>query len=238
MSIRICVVAPTWQRPLIGTLFVQQIVRWREFLDEMDWGIELHAIIVGSEDDDSRNMVVCSSIMEDYISYLEFPNRPLGRKFNAGVQAAQTVAPDYVMIMGDDAFCLPTIFSDYLVAIESGHKYIGVRDLYSWDFANGVALYWPGYTGKRECEAIGSGRLIHKSILKGLDRPWMLYDDLKNRNLDYSMTQQIGLPYLIDGGKDHLMTTIKGHNNITDMYAATDAEEVTTERFYVLFNRF
>ncbi len=237
MSITICVVAPTWERPLIGTLFVQQLVRWKEFVDAMGYDIDLHAIIVGSEGDSSRSMVIASSMKEDYISYLEFPNKPLGRKFNAGVHAAQTVNPDYVMIMGDDAFCLPTIFSEYLVAIEAGHKYIGVRDLYSWDFINGAALYWPGYNGKREGEAIGSGRLVHKDILNGLDKPWMLYDDVKNRNLDYSMTQQIGLPHLIDGSM-HLMTTIKGHNNITDMYAAPDTEEVTTDRFYVLFNRF
>ena len=237
MSIKICVVTPTWKRPLIGTLFVQQLVRWKEYLGETGVGIRLVAIIVGSEEEKSRQMVLCSSMGEDHIYYLEFENRPLGRKFNAGIKAAYTLEPDYVMIMGDDAICFPTIFNDYLLAIKEGHNYIGVRDLNMWDVANDDAVYWPGYTGRREGEAIGSGRLIHSSILDGLEKPWEPYNELLNRNLDYSMTQQIGHPYLIDGSV-HLMTTAKSENNITPMPKMGVLESVSTDRFYVLFNRY
>lgn len=234
---KVCVVAPTWRRPLIATLFCQQLVRWRKYIFNNEIPIDLRAFIVGSEVDESQNMVEYAFRGTPGFHYTEFPNQPLGRKFNAGVKMAQTIGADYVMILGDDAFCLPTVFNDLALAFSDGVKYIGCRDLYSWDYAMGFAHYWPGYKGKREGEPIGSGRVIHSSLLDEFD--WLPYDDLKNKNLDYSMTQRLGEMAdlrLLDMGLDHMMTTVKGDNNITDMYKFEGVVPVETHIFYELFN--
>lgn len=49
------------------------------------------------------------------------------------------------------------------------------------------AYYWPGYTGNREGESIGAGRVIKKSVLDKVD--WQLFDRSYDNSLDYSTTQ-------------------------------------------------
>ena len=222
--INITIVTPVWQRPLLTAIYLRHLTRLVQ--SARGYGFNLGAVIVGSERGASYGLVQKLTSF----NYVEHPNKPLGAKFNKGVEKALERGADYVLIMGSDQFVRPSIFKEYAAAIEAGHEYVGVHDTYIWDPDGGVAIYWPGYTDYREGRVIGPGRLISRKVLESLEGG--LYNDEGGiRALDHSADEVLPEPLVITG-RPHLFTSIKTANSLNHINTASGAEKVMVENFY------
>lgn len=209
--IKITVCVPVWKRKEMRIAFLDHMeahIREARF-----FGVELSVSVSGSEGSETR-----SEAEERGFAYVEVPNDPLGFKFNAAIRnAEQCYKPDAFMILGSDTFFLPTLWGEYVRMIDKGHTYIGIKDLYLWDWQDNHAAYWPGYIGRRAGESIGPGRVIlRERMVEYLGRWGGIYRDDINRSLDASATKRIGAADLIEG-KSHLFVSCKAELSITPM---------------------
>lgn len=173
-----------WRRPEVFRMFAAGMNRLKSKFD-------IITLSVGSEGAQSRQLC-----QEAGINYLEFPNKPLGAKFNAGMSVMKSFNPDYVMIMGSDDVLSTATFQKIWDYCEKGCDKVGFTDLYFFDLYEQSLVYWPGYGHKgtkadssRKGEAIGLGRTLSYSILNKMNwHPWK--DDI-NMGLDWCMTQKL-----------------------------------------------
>lgn len=216
--IKIAVCVPVWRRPKMREAFLNHMRRHVEL--SRDYGVALSVCVSGSEGTETQR----EATMRGF-HYIEVPNEPLGAKFNAAIDLASlAVDPDAYMILGSDTFFLPTLWGAYFDLLNEGHPYIGVKDMYQWDWRDNRAAYWHGYIGKREGEAIGPGRLITR---QKMEKPMLKYGGIYqsdlNRSLDASATRRLGHPHLISG-KEHLLVSCKGEESITPFSALPDEQ--------------
>jgi hypothetical protein len=209
--IKITIATPVWKRPAMTDAYLKHIHAHVKYAAKA--GIALTVSISGSEGDTTRKKAVKYGFL-----YTEIANEPLGAKFNEAVIAGcGYFQPDYIMIMGSDTFILPSIWKTYADLIALGERYIGITDLYMWDWRDNRAVYWGGYQGDRFGEPIGPGRVIHKSLLPVDGR---IYQDDLNRNLDASFTRKLlekGIKATTFSAKEYLLVSCKGDENITDI---------------------
>jgi len=173
-----------WRRPEVFRIFAAGVNRLKEKFD-------IVTLSVGSEG--SRSMKLCQ---EAGINYLEFPNKPLGAKFNAGMYVMKSFDPDYVMIMGSDDLLSTATFEKIHEYCLQGKEMIGFTDLYFFDLYDKKLVYWPGYGNRgtkadnnRKGEAIGLGRTLSRAILTKLN--WQPWRSDANSGLDWWMTQRL-----------------------------------------------
>lgn len=132
-------------------------------------------VIIGSDDENKH-----TKRGEYYIT----ENKPLGKKWNTGLQHCKQYKFDYLVIVGsDDIFC-PNLWKWYQTL---DVHYAGFTDFYLHD--SGRVKYFNGYTRNRIGEPQGSGRALHRNVLDTLD--WKLWDDDINIGLDWSMTERL-----------------------------------------------
>lgn len=178
-------------------------------------GIYLSASISGSEGKETQFEAIARGFL-----YTEVPNDPLGAKFNASIKTALDNGAEYVLIMGSDTFFAPTIWAEYAKFIKEGVDYVGVPDLYMWDWRTDECVYWGGYRGTRAGEPIGPCRLIHRKLIP---EGGLLYTNWLNKNLDSSATKILPKARLFLS-KPHLLTSCKGDTNITNIEAFRRSE--------------
>jgi hypothetical protein len=118
-------------------------------------------------------------------TYVEYPNAPLGAKWNAGLPAVRALEADAILIVGSDDLLNAPVIETYAKALREGVRYMGLQDLYFYDQPSDRTVHWPGYTGKRAGESAGLGRCIHRSYLDAVD--WTLWEDTREHGLDGSM---------------------------------------------------
>lgn len=173
-----------WKRPEVFRIFATGLNRLK---DEFD----IVTLSIGSEGKLSKNL--CK---EYKINYLEFNNKPLGAKFNAGMSIMKTFRPDYVMVMGSDDLISDKTFKTIYEYCLNGYDMIGFTDLWFYDLITKKLVYWPGYGNRgtkadsaRKGEAIGLGRTLSAKILDKLSwQPWR--SDI-NSGLDWWMYQYL-----------------------------------------------
>lgn len=133
---------------------------------------------------------------------------PLGRKWNGGFEYARKMKPDHILYVGSSDWVSDNWCKVLLSQIED-NDYIGTSDFYEMHLEYDIPFqrdqnynihsvnkslkkrhlgYWKGYTGDREGEAIGIGRILSKEFLDRID--WKPFDDGLVKNLDYSMTEK------------------------------------------------
>jgi len=139
-------------------------------------GIE--TMIVGSECELSKQ------IADEYgHHYIEFQNKPLSRKFNAGLEACREHYPTHVMILGSDDIVSTSLFESYIAFLKNReYDIIGIKDLYflslhhkRWGF--GHCGYWKGRQS-----ALGVARCYSKRVLDYCN--WNLWSDDRNARMD------------------------------------------------------
>lgn len=196
---RITIASPVWKRPEMTLAFLEHIEHHQEHT--LSHGIKLNMVVVGSEGFHSRPPArKCGH------TYIEFPNDPLGAKFNAGIKRALDDGCDYVMILGSDTFFLPAIWQKYAEFIATGAKFVGVTDCYMMNWDRTSAVYWRGYKGTRKGRPVGPGRLIHKSLIPDNGE---LYKPELNRNLDSSLVHRMEERCKVFESKPYLLTSCK-----------------------------
>jgi hypothetical protein len=197
-------------------------------------GIE--TLVVGSEGDASRG------VTESFgHHYLEHENRPVSRKFNAGLKEIRKHNPSHVMILGSDDIVSDGLFETYKNILSVEDKDImGIHDLFflglnrkRWGF--GVCGYWAG--NKRRM--LGVARMFSAYILDMVD--WELWYDDRNAGLDAAASKSVA--NLKDDGliitsttlsimeHGHLVIDIKTEGNISSMSNFELRERNPTELF-------
>ena len=137
--------------------------------------------------------------------YVEFKNRPLGRKWNWGFHTARDMKPDACLFVGSSDWISDTWIPDILPLTDE-YDLIGKPDFYLLDIGPGNTLracHWPGYGDHRPArkyEPIGIGRVISARMLDEIK--WMPFDPAADNSMDWQMYQKV----LKAGGKVHLVT--------------------------------
>jgi hypothetical protein len=200
--------------------------RMQTVRDEL--GVE--TLIVGSEGELSRTLV------EKYgHHYVEFDNRPLSRKFNAGMEALRSHSPSHVMILGSDDIVSSSLFEAYIALLQqSDYDLMGITDLYflglhtkRWGF--GVCGYWGN-----KSTMLGVARCYSSRILD--NRNWNLWYDDRNARMDAAAMASVKR-YVNEGNKistvkfrikehGHMVIDIKTRGNISSMsnFPLTDVD--------------
>lgn len=159
---KIIIMCPMWKRPILTNYIFNYYNKMKSALLP---SIDLILIAVGSEGKTSREIAERNGF-----DYLEYPNMPLNRKFNAGVKYAKYHDPDVLFLLNSDDI----ISADYFRAIKpEAETVVGLLDIYFFDLENKNLGYWPGYLDGRKGEPIGPGRCFSRKVLEKCEwQPW------------------------------------------------------------------
>jgi hypothetical protein len=159
-------------------------------------------------------VVVCSSQpeLEHYkelgVTVALEPNRPLGRKWQVGVNIAHKLNCDALIILGSDDILRNDFFRVTLSKIALGYEFIGSTEWYMQD-VKGKEFYHCKYIHVNKDFPIGSGKVYAKSILEKCR--WKIFDTTADRKLDdqgVRMVQNVGAKsYLF---REPLVLAVKG----------------------------
>jgi hypothetical protein len=169
-------------RPAIFELFLRN---FRQY--SLNSNFKFVLCVSGSRDDSESFRVLEESGIRYH--FCEIPNEPLGRKMNAAISLSRQISFDYLLSTGFDDLFYPKIFDRYKRYTDEGIDYIGIKDIYFLNFHTGNVIYWPGYTGEREGETVGTGRMFSRRIIEQLE--YRLWDDERNMTLDVCLTRRL-----------------------------------------------
>ncbi len=163
---KVHVLTALWKRPEITRICFEGIKRL---------GVEATAAI-----SEESYIEMC----EQYgINWVMVQNRPVGNKWNVGMEEALKKDWDYVMILGSD-----DIVSDYLLELYKplmGKYYMfGVDSCYFYH--KGTIKKFSGYADKLNM-SVGAGRMLHRSLVEDCKPLW----PLQNRSLDGGSLRRI-----------------------------------------------
>lgn len=137
--------------------------------------LPVKTLLVGSTEKDHQTATEAGA---DY--YLHFANRPLGRKWQAGLSKIPEVFPDVsaVLINGSDDFLSPHYAARAYKYIEKGYDLVGKKDWYLYDgkIKNGY------YLKKNIYSVLGAGRMWSRRFLDLAG--WELFPKKANNQLD------------------------------------------------------
>lgn len=134
--------------------------------------------------------------------FIEYENKPLGKKWNAGFLKAKEYNPDCCLFVGSSDWVSDN-WIDYCTQYIKQYDLIGKPDFNLLDYGKELRLcHWTGYRDlRRQNEPIGIGRILSKRILDKLG--WKPMDDKLDNSLDWSMYQKV----LLHSGKIKLLRT-------------------------------
>ena len=158
-----------YKRPEVFTIFLSHLP-------------QLPLLVVGEQSDP------CYEVLQQLRPdawFVEHPNKPIGRKFNAGLQAAKDLDFSNLFITGSDDVFTPGLWDYYERNKDS--DYVGLLDFYFTDFFR--TKYCPGFQHDRKGEPHGAGRMIKREVLE--KNNWTLWDDEINQGLDASATKKL-----------------------------------------------
>lgn len=210
---RIAVCAAVWRRYKITAAYWRFVAHLREW-----WSAhEVVAVAAGSDDPNHAQMAIAAEA-----EYIDVPNQPLGRKYNAMLGAANRQRVDAVMVMGSDDVFSEEVALALLPYLERDKPYVGLKDLYFYDTVMHRLGYWPGYDQRhRRGEPAGCGRILPRVYLDAVN--WRLWDPAQHRGVDHSsfvrlQARGIGYPELVTvkdiGG---CAVDLKGPDNLWTM---------------------
>jgi len=179
---KIGILTAVWQRLKIFEIFATGVNRLRDQFD-------ITPVVVGSEGEVSKNLCKKYGFL-----YLERPNYPLGRKFNAGLQVFKIFHVDYVIVMGSDDLISNSLIEAYMPYMKRGRDLIGILDIYFYDIRVKQLHYLAGYGNRpqdkhRRGEPLGLARCISNKMINLVN--WHLWDNNVNKGLDWTMWQNL-----------------------------------------------
>lgn len=134
-------------------------------------GVEVVGLAVGSEGATSRAIAE-----EAGFRYIEHPNRPLGRKWNAVSREAQKYDPDALMVLGSDDVVNTKYVEGAMEVIRNGADYTCITNGYMYDWTTGYLIFLKANV------VIGSGRVFSRRLCDMLD--WELWSDDREQTMD------------------------------------------------------
>lgn len=208
------VIIPTHQRIEITTINLKLLLLQ-----------EFNVIIIVSSHDERKHYSRLGA------NVVMMGNKPLGAKWQAGVNQARKLNAETIIILG----------SDDLLCKDFKEKYCNTHDLFTgfkkWYISHGNELYLIRYLIN---QPIGGGRIYKRELLDRID--WKLFDTGRNKLLDdYGWRQAKGCAKLIyepeilavKGGWPVLNPVDLLHENITHegTYYGDYAKQIMKEKF-------
>lgn len=145
-------------------------------------------ICVGSE----AEKQTCINAGADFI---EHPNNPLGKKWNAGFLKAKEYEPDGCVFVGSSDWLSDNWISEYSPMLEQ-YDMVGTHGCHFLDISkNGLRTNkyklcdWKGYAGERQGESIGIGRMLSGRILHKIG--WKPFSDEADASMDAWMQTKV-----------------------------------------------
>ena len=190
----------------------------RELARARKSGISVAISLVCSNEEDYR---VASDLKRDWdgISVKPFPNRPLGAKWQAGIDDIRQYSPDNIAIVGSDDVVAARYFCRAIEILkkdkpDGGIDFVAPSSWFVFDAASlsdlRGSLWELAYHPDRQL-ALGAGRVYSHRILDRFD--WDLYKSDRESGLDVYGFQQVkehgGSSYFIPAA-DGVVLSIKG----------------------------
>ena len=178
MKVNLGILTALWGRPELTELFLR---RMSHLIDKFN----ITVMAVGSQGKE------LSALCESYkVNYVEHENKPLGKKWNHGLEAMRDFPVTHVMILGSDDFVSDSLIEYSINKIEDrGYDFYGSKGLYIYGAhpkRRGFGQFWyfkyGGYVG-------GPARCYSRRLLDNCD--WNLWSYNKNYGLDGSAVKRI-----------------------------------------------
>ena len=164
---------------VIGTLLWKRHAVFRAWAEALiDVATAPYEVVVaGSEGEASRELV------ESYgFHYLETPNRPLGAKANARLEACRELEPDFVILCGSDDIVSAKTFAYYRERADEGVDEVTINDIYYINAHTGAVVYSCGYIDSRRGEPVAPWRMLSAAMCEALG--WNAWDPDERLFLD------------------------------------------------------
>ena len=201
---KILTIIPVWKRPDILEICLDGLKH-----------IPVEPLFIISHEDPYIKEI--KNILKEY-NTCTFPNFPVGRKLNAGINLAlKEFKFDYLMNFGSDNIVSPELFAIYKPYFEKNKLFFGVNNLYIMNYIDKEIMFVEDYNIKKP---IGAARMIHRSILnKMFNKKQNLYDNLNSNGMDTNSQQRIYKhtkiePIIIDTVTQPFILDIKTATNI------------------------
>lgn len=140
-----------------------------------------HVIVIG-ESESEKNIAISEGGI-----FIKHPNRPLGKKWNAGYIYAKQFNPDALLFVGSSDWISSDWIDRAYSEILNGAGYVGKNDFDMIDITNKIkrSCKWNGYVCDRSKETIGIGRLVSRKLLESIN--FCPFPNDKNNSMDYGM---------------------------------------------------
>jgi glycosyltransferase involved in cell wall biosynthesis len=141
-----------------------------------------------------RIIIVCS-LHEEFEYYKTLgvtvilePNRPLGRKWQCGVNVAKNMNSDVLIILGSDDILHKDYIKNAIGLIHKGYEFVGTTHWYMED--KNSQLFHCQYINQNKDFPIGSGKVYTKALLDRFN--WKVFDVKADRKLDDQGHRMLG----------------------------------------------
>lgn len=143
-----------------------------------------HVVCVGETRDEKNCVEAAGGI------FVKHKNLPLGKKWNAGFQYAETLSPDACLFVGSSDW-LSSNWLPKLLPLIDDFDLVGKPDFTMMDISDEIRMVkWDGYPkNHRYNEPIGIGRLVSAPALVKMN--WKPFEDEKNNSMDFAMHQKV-----------------------------------------------
>lgn len=147
----------------------------------------------------------------------QFDNAPLSFKWNAGVMSLKQLDFDAVILLGSDDY-IDEKFVKFVSDNIYKYEMIAFKDLY---FKQDSSIYyWSGYSGTRQGEPAGAGKVYTKEFLNRIN--WNLFNEARNRGLDgvsWRRCKAINVNVLVTTLKENdlFLCDVKDGQGMTDL---------------------
>jgi hypothetical protein len=198
--VRIGILTTLWKRPEIESLVLAHYSRLRFRLASA----ELVLIAVGSEGAVSRDRAHLAGW-----EYLEAPNKPLGAKHNAGMEAFADRNVAGVMTIGSDDLINDAYFELLAAHAQMATDSYRMRGIHFYDIETGRLVYAPTFIS-------GAGRYLSADLLAS--RGWRPWPDTRSRKLDGCLDkmERQGVAHWVHGNGQAAMVDLKSDTNMWD----------------------
>lgn len=227
---KVLILTCTWERPEITEIFVNYLLSVQDKTKSI---FEYVNIVIDSE---KSNLKVFENRLDSF-NYHNFSNTPISNKWNYGVSLTKDIDFDYILFLGSDDIIDQNVMLEYHNKMKDGIDFIGIIDMYVFNYLSGQIYYWKGYrksTG-REGETIGLARCFSKKTIEQLNyTPWASninkgLDKTLNNNIKNINNLKISKIKLTD--INGFSCDIKSNLNITKLTDYVDLIDITNEDF-------
>lgn len=182
MMKRIIFIVAMWKRRSVERITFGHL---RRAIDSVgNDGALVSVIAVGSEGGQSRSMAE-----QHGFDYIEYPNNPLGKKWNAVWQEAVKRDPDVIVSIGSDSLISRKSIVEYIKFSDSGFDFMGYEGCLMLDYRKKKSISFDGYLGGRSGESAGVGRAYSRSLFSRIRRSPFL--NTANKGLDSSFMKSL-----------------------------------------------